>query len=279
MVHHSIHADVGFLVLGLLGALALYAHTLNPFSRFNRVKNPFRTSVSGGEISLVQRFTPEVRTLVLWKLFAYYKCAWHIVSNLRGGAKTRSKTLDAIIADIHRLRFNPQRPYLISGDHFNVLYPRNLGVFYHSTLDAHTAHNETDWENRQRVYLQTVAYALEAFKVRGDCATTIVPVGPKAVCCIDIYRYPSDSLYGILYGLSVLRGAPSAYAKYFSTDAPFKLRTTLAAELLLEKNRSSIKRLLENYHAHVYDAAQGLIRRDIALSSAKDSVLRESFVL
>jgi hypothetical protein len=276
MTHYSLHSEIGFFILVLLGGLALYADMLNPFGRMNRVKRPFQTTAEEGGIVLTQRFTLKVRKSFFWKLFAYYKCAWHIVSNLRAGKKAKNKTLDAIIGDIHRLRFDPHKPYLISGDHFNVLYPRNLGIFYHSTLDAGTAQSETDWSHRQRIYLQTVAYALEAFGAYGDCTTTIVPVGPKEVSCVNIYRYPSDSLYGILYGLAALAGGTGPYARYFPAEMAFRLNTIPATQKLLEQHHASITHLLERYCSHVYDAASGLIRKDIAIASAKDSVLRES---
>ena len=274
--HHGTATDIGSSLVILLGLVTLYAQTLNPFQRFNRVKRPFQTTETHDTIVLVKKFTPIVRTSVAWRAFAYYKCAWHIASNVRAGTKAKSKALEAIIHDIHRLRFNPHKPYLISGDHFNVLYPRNLGIFYHSTLDAHTALSDLDWHNRQRTYLQTVAYALETFRIYGDCTTTIVPVGPKAVCPVNIYRYPSDALYGILYGLASLSGIPGPYDHHFGEPATYTLTTTQSAQELLEEYRASITTLLATYHSRVYDARSGLVRRDIALASAKDAVLRES---
>ena len=270
------HSSIVILLFACFAILTLHLQTLNPYGIFSRFKRPFRTVDTGGEIELVQRLQPAVRTFLLWKLLAYYKCAWHIISNVRGGARAKGKTLDTVIRDIHKVRFDPHKPYLISGDHFNVLYPRNLGIFYHATLDPHTALDEIDWNHRQRIYLQTVAFILDVFGRLGDCTTTIVPVGPRAVSCINIYRYPSDSLYGLLWGLSALRGASGPYAHYFPHEGSFRLRTRAAAEKLLQEHKESIARLFEKYVAHVYDPDAGLIKRDVAISSAKDSVLRQS---
>ncbi len=277
MAHH-LSTELFFWTIVSLGILGLYANMLNPFAHINRVKRPYYTLVRDGAIVLERRGRPTVvRTSLVWMLFAYYKCGWHIVSNVRAGAKAKSKTFDAVIADIHRLRFDPRKPYLISGDHFNVLYPRNLGVFYHATLDPRAVLGEVDWQNRQRVYLQTVAFALEVFAAHGDCTTTIVPVGARAVCCINIYRYPSDALYGILYALSALRGTPGPYETYFSPPAPtYTIQTTRAAEQLLEQYRATLALLLGKYVTRVYDEKSGFVRTDVALSSAKDAVLRES---
>ena len=165
MTDYSIHSEIGFFLLAVFGFLTLLAHAMDPFGKLSRVKKTFQTVATEDDIVLVQRSKLEVRTSLWWKVFAYYKCAWHIISNVRAGRKAKSKVFDEIVRDIHWLRFDPRKPYLISGDHFNVLYPRNLGIFYHSTLDAHTALNELDWEHRQRIYLQTVAFALEVRRV------------------------------------------------------------------------------------------------------------------
>ncbi len=275
-LYHSFRSDIGISFAALFVILALYADTLNPFQRLNRIKKIFYATDDGRAINLTRKGALIVRTALWWRAFAYFKCAWHIVSNVRAGTRARGKTLETIIGDIHRLRFDPRKPYLISGDHFNVLYPRNLGIFYHATLDAHTVLSENDWRDRQRIYLQTVAYALDVFSIYGDCTTTIVPVGPRAVCPINIYRYPSDALYGILYGLASLMGVTGPYDQYFSEDPTYTLTTTTSARELLERYREPLSNLLATYYGRVYDARTGLVRKDIALASAKDSVLRES---
>ena len=277
MLHqYSLHTELIIFFIITLVLLAVYADTLNPFQPLSWVKRPFKTSRLHNTIHLSQVCTLTVRTSIFWKLFAYYKCGWHIVSNVRAGRKAKGKDLTSIISRIHHLRFDPKAPYLISGDHFTVLYPRNLGVFYHAMLDGHTALDATDWEYRQRTYLQTTAFALHTYSVLGDCSTTIVPVGRRAVCPIDIYRYPSDSLYGLLYALSTLMGHKVAHADAYVEPAAYTLETQHAGHELFATHANTLQILLGRYITRVYDPVLGLVRLDIQLASARDSVVRQS---
>ena len=278
MRHHHYYSD-GFAIFFIvtLVALIMYSAFSNPYGRMSRVKNPFETRRQGRTIALLKRFNLKVCKSFFWHGFAYAKCAWHIVSNVHAGEKARSRSLEGVIRDIHKVRFNPKRPYLISGDHFNVFYPRNLGVFYYATLDPRTALGKSDWENRQRIYLQTVAYAIAAFTKNGDCTTTIVPVGPRAVSCINIYHYPSDALYGVLFGLSTLIDNSFFVKRYpFESENSFGLETKTAAGNLLEENRDALALLITKYYNRVFDTETGLIKKDIHISSAKDITVRTS---
>lgn len=275
---HDYYAD-GFAIFFLVTLLALiiYSAFSNPYGRMSRVRNPFETKIQGRAIVLLKRFSLKVTTSLFWRAFAYAKCAWHIVSNVHAGDKARSRSFEGVIRDIHKVRFNPKKPYLISGDHFNVFYPRNLGVFYYAMLDPRTALGKTDWQNRQRIYLQTVAYALAAFEKHGDATTTIVPVGVRAVSCINIYHYPSDALYGILFALATLIDNSFFAKRYpFESENGFRLDTKDAAADLLEENRATLALLITKYHARVFDEVSGLIRADIHISSAKDITMRSS---
>ncbi len=276
--HHHYYSD-GFAIFFIVTLLALitYSAFSNPYGRMSRVRNPFETKLQGRTIRLLKRFSLKVSTSLFWRTFAYAKCAWHIISNVNAGDKARSRSLEGVIRDIHTVRFNPKRPYLISGDHFNVFYPRNLGVFYYAMLDPRTALGKSDWQNRQRIYLQTVAYAIAAFEKNGDCTTTIVPVGVHAVSCINIYHYPSDALYGILFGLGALIDNSFFRKRYpFESENGFRLDTKEAAETLLEENREVLAKLITKYYQKVFDEKAGLIRTDIHISSAKDITMRSS---
>ncbi len=276
--HHHYYSDAFALIaLFTLAALMIYSALSNPYGRISRVRNPFETEKRGRTIALHKRFDLEVKKSRFWRLFAFAKCGWHIVSNVFAGEKAKSVTVQGVIRDIHRVRFDPKKPYLISGDHFNVFYPRNLGTFYYATLDPRTALGKTDWQNRQRIYLQTTAYALAAFQGNGDCTTTIVPVGPHAVACINIYRYPSDALYGILFALAALRDNSFFGKRYpFETENGFGVETKEAADALVEEYRQVIVDLIWKYYDQVYDPVRGLIRADIHISSAKDITERSS---
>ncbi len=277
--HHHYYSD-GFAIFALISfaLLVLYSAFSNPYGRLSRVRSPFESKRTGRTIKLIKRFDLEVRKSRFWVWFAYAKCGWHIASNIHAGAKARkSHSAENVIRDIHKTRFDPHKPYLISGDHFNVFYPRNLGVFYYAMLDPRCALGKIDWENRQRIYLQTTAYALAAFGAYGDCTTTIVPIGPEAVACINIYHYPSDALYGILFALAGLRDNSFFAKRYpFERENSFGLETKEAAETLIEENHDLLTDLIKKYYAQIFDEKTGLIRTDIRISSAKDITLRQS---
>jgi len=112
--------------------------------------------------------------------------------------------LDQIIKQTHDLRFGPNIPYIISGGHFSVFYARSLGIFYHPTMDPNLNSSQNDWQNRQIAYLKTLAFAMDSFESCGDLYTTVVPLGENSVTCINIYHYPSDTLYSLLFAFSQL---------------------------------------------------------------------------
>jgi hypothetical protein len=191
--------------------------------------------------------------------------------------RAKNINLEGIIADIHRLRFNPAKPYIISGDHFSVLYPRNLGTFYLPMVDPHIALNSQDWENRQQIYLQSTAYALEVFAKVGRPFTTLVPVSIHSVTPINIYSYPSDALYGILFALKAMQTSEDLYTIYpFTTSLTYPLQTIQASQMLVKTYRTDLKTLLLHYKNKVYNESTGLIRKYIHISSAKDITKRQS---
>lgn len=261
-------------VLALAAVRSVYS---DPFGRMHRVKNPFTTSRGKQGIELKKNFNLAVDDSFLARVFAYYKCAWHISSSVYiGGKKSKGRSVEAIERGIHELWFDPDKPYLISGEHFRVLYPRNLGVFYHAMLDPRTALDASDWEHRQRLYLQTAAYALEAFRERGDSSTTVVPIGSRVVSCINIYSYPSDALYGILYALMTLCDNSDLFARYPYGRSAYALETKDAADELIAIHRDTLERLVHQYVERVFDVDTMLVRRGMHLSSAKDMAKRES---
>lgn len=268
---------IGFSLLALLG---IFSYLTNPFVRFSIIFDPQAQVVtenqqiylSENESNLQLRNDPFFRGL------AKLKSSWHIVSSrFSGGSKAQSGSVESIINEIHQLRFDPQEPYLISGDHFSVLYPRSLGIFYHSILDPRTALNPTDWQNRQIIYLKTLAYSLNVFAQSDQLSTTIVPVGPQSVALMNIYAYPSDTLFSLLYGLQ-----HSIDSKFIRNQYPFESKTTsqlessTASEKLLQTYRASLQKHFSNYWNKVYDPETGLIKKDLLLSSTKDMAKRQS---
>lgn len=275
------HRRLMYGVSLVLFASSLYFHVTNPFVRFTVIAQPFNIVTDPDQqIWLTDNRVLRVRENRLSRKIAEFKCGYHIISNvIAGSRKATAAEVEDIIADIHALRFNPRLPFLISGDHFSVLYPRSLGIFYHSLLDPRTALHAEDWFNRQALYLKTTAYALQAFADADQLTTTITPVGPQSVSLINFHRPPSDTLYSLLYALQRLRDAEALETTYpFPPDpeTEYQVQTTYQANQLLAEYRHSLRRHLDAYTQLVYDPASGLVKKDLLLSSTKDASLRSS---
>lgn len=266
------------IVLAGLIALTILSVLTNPFNSRHIFRDPFLTQVEGNRIALASRY--RLRTTRRWwrRLFAYFKAAYHIFGNVYWGAqKSPPGEADQIIAHIAALRFDVRRPYLISGDHFSVFYPRSLGVFYHCLLEPNLALHRQDWENRQQIYLKSTAFALSSFAGLGELYTTVVPVSRRRVAGIAIYSYPSDTAYSILHALLVLLGKRN-YHHYYPVEAsekPYSLGTVAATQKLLARYRLNLGELVNDYIDRVYDPATGLVSTGIVLSGTKDITKRK----
>ena len=260
--------------------VAIFSYLTNPFVRFSLVRDPYkRIETIGDQFILEDDQQLILRDNAFFRQLAKLKSGWHIVGNrFSGDKKSKSATVDDIIAELHELRFNPEEPYLISGDHFSVLYPRSLGIFYNTLLDPRTALDQRDWERRQLIYLKTLAYSLNAFRDADQLSTTIVPVSPEAVAQLNIYAYPSDTLYSLFYaiqGLSTEKFLISTYPfERLDQQVLFSLQTTQEAQELLSKNKEQLLRHYQNYTDHVYDSQTGLVKKNILLSGTKDIAKR-----
>lgn len=266
-----------FLVLGVTTGLFvlvhLWFHITNPYAGWNIVQQPYTTKVENGKITFQKQFSLHAYSGQLAQLTGYYKSGFLIVQNtFFGGHPLKSSTVDGIASDLYQLRFDPSKPYLISGDQFSVLYPRNLGVFYSSALDPSTVTSQKDWENRQRIYLQSVLYALDAFASKQTLTTTLVPIGPHSVALTEVHpgSVPSDTLYGLLFSLNAMEDqSPYPHPQY-------SLETTDAVQQILQDRRDDLQKLLQVYLNQVRDPSTGLIKRGIVVSGARDGVRRDS---
>jgi hypothetical protein len=263
---------VAYIIVGV------FSYLTNPFAKYTVVQVPFQTAVQqDGQLNVIRESTIKLRTNQFYEIFATLKSGYHIVSNAYGKTKrANDDTVQGIIQDIHTLRFDPNEPYLISGDHFSMLYIRSLGIFYATLLDPRTALDEQDWLNRQQIYLQTTVYALEVFENAAAMSTTIVPVGASSVSLMNVYVPPSDSLYSLLYALDVMRSSRTLLRLYpMNVSEKFPLQTSSAAEETLNRYRST---LLRHYllYQNVIDPETGLIRKNILLSGTKDISKRQS---
>jgi hypothetical protein len=250
----------------------------NPFRKLTIVRSIFSTVLLKGQLMLLKSGSLKIKNNPLSKGFAWIKAGTHILKNaIIAAPRAQGTTVEEIIASIHRLRFNPSFPYIISGDHFSMLYPRNLGIFYYSILDPRVALNDQDWLNKERKYLQTTAYALEAFSRASRLSTTVVPVGMRSVSLINIFAYPSDTLYGILHALNVMISSRQFYDTYpFVSKRTYVLHTASASKELLQDYMVALKKLYKDYRKQVFDEKTGLIRQNLHLSSHLDTKIRSS---
>lgn len=265
--------NAALVLLAFLIALHLWWHITNPYAALSIIKQPYTTTVGDdGEISVHKQFNIKVYNDAFTENAVYYdKFMFTILQNSYfGSQKTKAKDAAGIIKDIHALRFDPSKPYLISGDQFSVLYVRNLGVFYNSLLNPNTALDQTDWQNRQRIYLQSALYALDAFTEAKDIKTTVVPVGPYAAALTEVHpgSVPSDSLYGLFFALDALQNNKYQHEKYH-------LQTVKATREIVAERKADLQMLLNIYLKQVQDPETKMIRKGLDLASARDGVLRD----
>jgi hypothetical protein len=262
---------VALLLLGLAFSVT------NPFSRITIVGKPMKAVWRNGTAAITDNSHQiVVRNSLLWRWFAWLKAGFHIMqTRYVSSPGSTAATVPGIIKDIHRLRYDPTKLLLISGDHFSPLFVRNLGVFYYPMLDTAIPGSSTDWQNRQTVYLETTAFALGVFAKTDRLTTTIVSTARYGVTCTNFYAYPSDTLFGILYALSALQGKQTARPARYGTPL-HTLNTIEAATQLREQYHDALCRLYADYRQTVFDERTGLIKKQLHLSGAKDITRRYS---
>lgn len=272
-----------FIASMVLIPIGLFAYLTNPFVRFSLIVETHPVTVDqSGQLQLQSNQSLQVRDSAVWYNLAQVKSLWHFLSNkFSGGERTKSYTVDEIIAQIHQARFDPNRPFLISGEHFSMLYPRSLGIFYHSLLDPRTSLNQENWQYRQYIYAKTLSYALSIYEQTDKLSTTIVPIAPQSVVLVDFHAYPSDTLYSLLYAIDILNSSDFLLVNYPTESRPFDSSSTtqntqqLVRQLLTEY-RSTLQRHWQTYFEYVYDPVTGLVKTDVVLSGTKDTTRRQS---
>lgn len=259
------------IALALFISFHAWLHFSNPYTPGTFVQQPYTTRVeANGEISYTQNFKLWVWSNPFADALGYYKQGMMIVENtLFGGRELPGTSPEAIIDEIHMARFKTDKPYLISGDQFNVLYPRNLGVFYNQLLSPETTHSQKDWELRQRIYLQSVLYAIDGLADADEPKTTIIPIGPHTAVTTQVHPgdVASDSVYGLLYTLDRL-------ATYNEFEG-YTVQTTTAAKRILHEKHPQLSKIVQDYLRTVQGENER-IRSDIHLASARDGVSRKS---
>lgn len=261
------------LAVILLVAFHVWLHITNPYADISIVQQPYTTYIDKGQIKAKKNFDLKVHSNFMARSLGYYKSGFLIAQNTFSPSRlTDKKSVNETINDIHELRFDPTKPYLISGNQFSVLYTRNLGVFYNSLLDPRTALSQTDWEHRQQIYLQSALYALDSFSGGRQLTTTIVPISPRSVALTQVHpgSQPSDTLYGLLFAFQAL----SQSSEY--PNESYKIKTIDTTQRILEERRSDFQMLLKLYLDQVQDPQTGMIKRHLILSGARDGVTRDS---
>ncbi len=272
----------------LLIIIFLYGAVTNPYSKFSFISSPFSTKISlGGDIQLIKKHSitfykvPQQIALAVDQLEEFSR----IIPNKIFPEEDLKGNESEIIAKIHKERFDTSKPYVISAGHFAELYVRNFGIFYSSILDGRFSLSDKDWEDRQRVELQTVATDLELLKLSGKDYVAFVPVSPNGFVGVNIYARASDSLFAVLWSLSALTndkflqsvfpGSTTAQtAGLGSLSRP--LMTKKAGKNLLKQYGVTLEISVNNYLKEIIDAKSGLIKRDFPLSSARDQIIRQS---
>jgi phosphatidylglycerophosphate synthase len=251
-----VSAIIGFILL-----FSVYSLAASPYSSDSFVQTPFTTSFEDGQVVLQQHFTPSIYHGWFASAVAYCEQTVTVIWDRLRSPKEPAGNLQSIESAIHTQRFDPSKPYVISGDQFDGLYLRNLSVFYQGLLDPHTALGTTDWHNRERIAVQSLAYGLSATEQLKYPVTTLMPIGPRQVIAVNFWSYPSDTMFGLLQELQNLEADPD---------------TRQAALQLQHEYGSGLIAAYQNYLTTVRDPKINLIRTDIHLSSARDAVQRES---
>ena len=266
------------IILILVALIVVAADLTDPFSRRTIVRQPYVIAVEKDCFKVVnENHKITLRQDLGWLGFAYVKRFLHVLRSRYVHSPGSSATdLEAIIRDIHTHRFRPDRLLLTSGDHFGDLFVRNLGVFYYPMLDIRIPSSDQDWENRQIVYLQTLAYALGVFEKRPIPVTTIVPTGAYAATCINLYAYPPDTVYALLYALAALLGEESAMPGAGLCKSLHTLQTKAIAKQLAAQYHETLERLYVHYLENILDPNTELVRTDRHFSGAKDITRRRS---
>lgn len=255
----------------------IYFYLSNPFNKINIVSSIYEVVEINGDLQLIKKTDLKLISNPLIKAIAWIKCGYHIFINVYfGGKKSIYSDVNLIKEDIYNDRFNPKFPYLISGDHFNSFYPRNLGTFYIPTLDPRVDTNEKIWKYRQKTILKSTALAIDVFAKNNKPCTTIVPLGLNYYTCLSIYAYPSDSIYAVLFSLKAMLSSDNFKILYPYEKKELNLSTKKAAKNLLENNKVKLKKLIDDYFEYVYDKKTGLIKKNIYLSGMKDITKRQS---
>lgn len=251
---------VSLLLVAVVLWAGVGAFLTDPYFPWTTVRAPYRTSIKNdGTIELVEVQPPVFRRDWFSRLTAYVRAGSRILIYRWIPERKLGHSTAEVLAVLHDQRFQPDKPYVITGAHYSDLYVRNLGIFFNELTNERLEQSPQDLQNRQRLALQTVALDLAFLRANGWLVTTIAPLGGSSFTGINIYTEPSDSLYAVLFTLNKLKQAEP---------------TRTAANSLLADNKEVLQRELLRYLQTVIDPRTLTIRNDIHLSGARDGVKR-----
>ena len=261
--------DVALIVFSIVNAWLLLS---DPYMPVHFFKKPYSTWFEDGAIRYKRNYKLRVSSWKPVDLLGYYKSGVLVLLHrLRGPRPLKGASADRIIWHIHQRRFNEVNPFLISGDQFSVLYPRNLGVFYNQLLNPDIALSDSDWLHKQEIYLQSVLIAVDALSAGKQPYTTIVPLGRRTVSLTQVHPgdIASDAVYGLLFAIDKLASEQT------SKSGRYVVKTTVAAQKLLKDKRTQLTTIVEHY-VDAVRGEDGLIDPKVHLASARDGVTRSS---
>lgn len=266
------------LILSIMFLCLLQLQLSDPYSPYTTIKSPFITSINQqGEIELHKQANVFISDNPFLQFLAFAQSGARMIAFALNSEKPLRGSERQIIYQIHSERFDPTKPYVISGAHFTDLYIRNLGIFYSEILNGCLPATQQDFDNRQRVTLQTLATDLLFLKNVKQEPTTFMPLGSNIFVPVNIYTRASDSLYAITYTLNASQNE-DFFQKNNATRSNYcyPLKTRTASLHLLQENKQRLKQLIDNYLSSVIDSKTGLVRTDLTLSSARDGIKRQS---
>jgi len=268
-----------FLCIAVLFLSGLvYSDITNPYGRLTQVKAFFSVYTNQyGQLELEQVRNISFIENPFINLITYTQRFFRTVGNAQFSEQPFKGNEWTIIDQIHKKRFDITKPYVISGAHFAEFYVRNFGIFYSAMLDPRFALSKTDWENREKVTLQTLATHLALVQRSEKEYTTFIPITNTTFTGVNWATDPSDSLFAVYYTLSGLTD-DHFIANTFpaSASALYSLQTQDAGTKLLAQYKKTLTAITNGYLNYVLDKQTGLIKKNITLSSARDGLKRQS---
>jgi len=248
---------------------AFQLYISNPYLN-SSFQTPFVAKIQNNQIILNQTNQIYVINNPIISFFRFAQGGIRIVIASFDNEKPILGSVQYIISQIHKERFDPSKPYVISAGHFSDFYLRNIGIFYNSVLDPCIPSSQIDWEKREKITTQTIALDLAVLKKVKTEPTTFSSIWPNVYVPLNIFTRPSDSLYSALYTLYSMQNPQK------NTSSCHRLQTQQVGKKLLAENRTNLIRLFQQYQRDVLDQKTGLVKKDITLSSERDSVRRQS---